>query len=271
MRRKSALLTIILMWSLLPLIFQLYTSLSTPEALIRPFSSISERWTLENYRQILNLNPPFWVYLFNSTILGLITTFLTLIISIPASYALARSKTKTTEGIRLILFGVALFPYVLLFLSLLQIAREFNLGNNLFALSIPYTALSLPLAILLLSAAFKEISTELEEASILEGFNLFQRLKLILLPILWPAIASTSILVFIFSWNEFPIALTWISNSNLLTLPVAMARIAGSSVYSIPYGLYAAATVMGSVPLLILVLIYQRKIVSGLTQGAIKG
>jgi len=78
-------------------------------------------------------------------------------------------------------------------------------------------------------------------------------------------------LVFLFSWNEYPIALTWISSADLLTLPVAIARIAGSSVYSIPYGAYAAATVLGALPLLLLVIIFQRQIVSGLTQGAIKG
>ena len=86
-----------------------------------------------------------------------------------------------------------------------------------------------------------------------------------------PATASTAILVFLFAWNEYPIALTWLSRSDQLTLPVAMARIAGSSVYSVPYGAYAAATVIGAVPLLLLVLLFQRQIVSGLTNGAVKG
>ena len=94
---------------------------------------------------------------------------------------------------------------------------------------------------------------------------------LILVPIIMPAISSTAILIFLFSWNEYPIALTWISRTDLLTLPVAMARIAGSSIYSIPYGQYAAATVLGSIPLIILVLIFQKQIISGLTQGAVNG
>ncbi|MCP4972136.1 MAG: carbohydrate ABC transporter permease, partial [Prochlorococcus sp.] len=93
----------------------------------------------------------------------------------------------------------------------------------------------------------------------------------VLIPLVGPATASTSILVFLFSWNEYPIALTWLSRSDLLTLPVAIARIAGTSVYSIPYGPYAAATVLGALPLLALVMIFQRQIVSGLTQGAVKG
>ena len=112
---------------------------------------------------------------------------------------------------------------------------------------------------------------ELEDAARLEGLDLWQRLRHVLIPLIAPATASTSILVFLFSWNEYPIALTWISKSELLTLPVAMARIAGSSIYSIPYGAYAAATVLGSIPLIGLVLIFQKSIVSGLTKGAIKG
>ena len=93
----------------------------------------------------------------------------------------------------------------------------------------------------------------------------------VLIPLIAPATASTAILVFLFAWNEYPIALTWLSRSEQLTLPVAMARIAGSSVYSVPYGAYAAATVLGALPLLLLVLLFQRQIVSGLTNGAVKG
>ena len=129
----------------------------------------------------------------------------------------------------------------------------------------------MPLAVLLLLSAFRDLPSELEEAARLEGLNLWQRLRWVLIPLIGPATASTAILIFLFSWNEYPIALTWISRADLLTLPVAIARIAGSSVYSIPYGAYAAATVLGALPLLLLVLIFQRQIVSGLTQGAIKG
>jgi len=106
---------------------------------------------------------------------------------------------------------------------------------------------------------------------VLEGFSIWQRLRWILLPLMGPAIVSTALLVFLFSWNEFPIALTWLSRTELLTLAPAMARIGGSSVFTVPYGAFAAATVLGSVPLLALLLLFQRQIVAGLTQGAIKG
>ena len=160
---------------------------------------------------------------------------------------------------------------MLLFLALLEVARTLHLGNQLFALTIPYAALSQPLAILLLSAAFQDLPVDLEDAARLEGLGLWQRLRWVLIPLIAPATTSTAILVFLLSWNEYPIALTWISDADQLTLPVAMARIAGSSIYSVPYGAYAAATVLGSIPLIALVLIFQRSIVSGLTNGAVKG
>jgi multiple sugar transport system permease protein len=141
----------------------------------------------------------------------------------------------------------------------------------LFALALPYSALAMPLALLLLTAAFEGLPKDLDDAARLEGLTLRQRLRWVMLPLIAPASASTAILVFLFAWNEYPIALTWLSRSDLLTLPVAMARIAGSSIYSIPYGAYAAATVLGAIPLLLLVLLFQRQIVSGLTNGAIKG
>ena len=128
-----------------------------------------------------------------------------------------------------------------------------------------------PLAILLLCSAFHDLPQDLEEAAKIEGMGIWQRLRWILLPLISPALASTGIIVFLFSWNEYPIALTWISKPDLITLPVAIARIAGSSIYSVPYGAYAAATVLGAIPLILIVIIFQKKIVTGLTQGAIKG
>jgi len=173
--------------------------------------------------------------------------------------------------ISLVVAAAAAFPAVLLFLALLEVARDWQLANNLLALSLPYAGLCLPLAVLLLRAAFREIPLELEEAALIDGLNLWQRLRWVLLPLIAPALASTALLVFIFCWNEYPIALTWLSRQELLTLAPAIARIAGSSVYTIPYGAFAAATVLGGAPMILLLLLFQRQIISGLTQGAIKG
>jgi len=263
---------LLLVWSLAPLVWQLYSSLVTPEALVQPGSvHPGGFWTLDNYHQLLQADPPFWRYLFNSTLVGATTTALTLSLAVPCAYALEHQRGGLRWAVSLALLAAAIFPTVLLFLALLQLARALGLGNQLLALSLPYSGLCLPLAVLLLRAAFADLPADLEDAARLEGLNLSARLRHVLLPLLAPALGSTAILVFLTSWNEYPIALTWISRPELLTLPPAIARIAGSSLFTVPYGAFAAATVLGSLPLLLLVLLFQRAIVSGLTQGAIKG
>ncbi len=261
---------LVLLWSLGPLLWQLRTSLLRPEALVAPMLE-GNPWTLANYRLVLSGDPPFWRYLGNSTLVALATTLLTLLLAVPCAYGLQQQRGVVRWGVGLALVGAAMFPTVLLFLALLEVARRFGLANDLLALSLPYAGLSLPLAVLLLRAAFADLPVELEDAARLEGLDLGQRLRHVLLPLLGPALASTGILVFLASWNEYAIALTWISRSDLLTLPIAIARIGGGSVFTIPYGAFAAATVLGSLPLLLLVLLAQRPIVSGLTRGAVKG
>jgi multiple sugar transport system permease protein len=254
------------------MLWQLRTSLLAPESLVAPAGTTAAlHWTLQNYRLLLSGDPPFWRPLLNSAAVGGCTTLLTLLLAVPCAYGLHRQRGVVGWGVGLALLAAALFPTVLLFLALLEVARTLGLANNLLALSLPYAALSLPLAVLLLRAAFADLPGELEDAARLEGLRLGQRLRHVLLPLLAPALASTAILVFLFSWNEYPIALTWISRPELLTLPTAMARIAGSSAFTVPYGALAAATVLGSLPLLLLVLLFQGRIVAGLTQGAMKG
>jgi len=250
------------------MLWQLYSSLRPSDALSGLGAS---GWTLEHYRQLLQGDPPFLRYLINSALLGVGSTTLTLALAVPCAYALTRIGRRQSQTLTLLVAAAAAFPAVLLFLALLEVARDWHLANQLLALSLPYAGLCLPLAILLLRAAFADIPLELEEAALIEGLGLWQRLRWVLLPLMAPAMASSALLVFLFSWNEYPIALTWLSRTDLLTLAPAMARIAGSSVYTIPYGAFAAATVLGSAPLILLMLLFQKQIISGLTQGAIKG
>ena len=264
-------IALLLLWSLMPMVWQLVTSFSTAEALVDGSIPFLQRWTLDHYRELLQSDPPFWRYLVNSTVVGGLTTLFTLALAIPAAYGVARMPGAVRRSVRGLTAAAALFPYVLLFLALLELARHYSLGNNLLTIALPYTGLAMPLALLLLTAAFEGLPSDLDDAARLEGMSLMHRLRWVLVPLLAPATASTAILVFLFSWNEYPIALTWLSRTDLLTLPVAMARIAGTSIYAVPYGAYAAATVLGSIPLLLMVLLCQRQIVSGLTNGAVKG
>ena len=270
-RSRSIWIVLLLIWSLLPMLWQLITSFTSSDALVNAELPFQQRWTLDHYRELLSSDPPFWRYLLNSTLVGGLTTGLTLLLAVPGAYGITRLSAKARSAIRTVVAAAALFPYVLLFLALLELAREFELGNSLLAIALPYAGLALPLALLLLISAFEGLPNDLDDAARLEGLGLLHRLRWVLLPLIAPATASTGILVFLFAWNEYPIALTWLSRDDLLTLPVAMARIAGSSIYAVPYGAYAAATVLGSLPLLILVMLCQRQIVAGLTNGAVKG
>ena len=263
---------LLLLWSLGPLLWQLRTSFLVGDVLVGGSTPPGvSPWTLVNYQLVLGGDPSLARVLLNSAVLGVVTTLLTLLLALPCAYGLHHLQGRLRPLISAGLVGAALFPTVLLFLSLLQFARWLGLANHLLALSVPYAALSLPLAILLLRAAIQDLPPELEDAARLDGLNAPQRLRRIVAPLLGPAVVSTGLLVFLASWNEYPIALTWLSRSDRLTLPAAMGRIASSSVFTVPYGPFAAATVLGSLPLLLLVLLFQRWIVSGLTQGAVKG
>ena len=270
-RSRPLWIALLLMWSLLPMLWQLITSFTSGDALVNSDIPFQQRWTLAHYRELLSGDPPFWRYLLNSCLVGAVSTLLTLLLAVPSAYGIARMSQASRRRIRTVIGAAALFPYVLLFLALLELAREFQLGNNLLVIALPYAGLALPLALLLLISAFEGLPNELDDAARLEGLGLLDRLRWVLMPLIAPATASTGILVFLFAWNEYPIALTWLSRDDLLTLPVAMARIAGSSIYAVPYGAYAAAAVLGSLPLLALVLLCQRQIVAGLTNGAVKG
>ena len=209
--RHAVLVTLLLIWSLAPMIWQLISSFTSSEALVNGAIPFQNRWTLIHYRELLSSDPPFWRYLLNSTVVAGASTVLTLVLAVPAAYVLAQLPRRWRRGIRSGVMAAALFPYVLLFLALLELARNFHLGNSLFALALPYSALAMPLALLLLTAAFEGLPKDLDDAARLEGLTLGQRLRWVMLPLIAPASASTAILVFLFAWNEYPIALTWLS------------------------------------------------------------
>jgi multiple sugar transport system permease protein len=156
-------------------------------------------------------------------------------------------------------------------LGLLEIVKAVGLGNNYLALIIPYTAINLPLTILVMRSFFQQLPSDLEDAAKMDGYKTWGMLVNILLPMTLPALATTGILAFIFAWNEYIFALTFITEEAKKTIPVATAQLGGASLFDIPYGPIAAATVLGTLPLVILVLVFQRQIVQGLTAGAVKG
>ncbi|MBE9216523.1 carbohydrate ABC transporter permease [Plectonema cf. radiosum LEGE 06105] len=261
----------VVVFSLAPALWQLLTSFKINEDISKlPTIYFPTRITLSHYTELFTRRP-FWRYILNSAFVSIVSTAFSLGIGAPAAYALARLRPK---GQNIILAGiliVTLFPGILLFLGLLEIVQMLRLGNNYLALIIPYTAINLPLTILVLRSFFEQLPKDLEDSARVDGYNTWQMLTQIILPMTLPALVTTGILTFIFAWNEFIFALTFITREDMKTIPVAAAQLSGASTFEIPYGPIAAATVLGTLPLVLLVLFFQRKIVQGLTAGAVKG
>lgn len=261
----------VLVISLAPVLWQVLTSLKVNEDISAvPNIYFPTRLTLNHYIELFTRRP-FLRYILNSAFVSITSTLVCLAIGTPAAYALARLRPA---GNKIILAGVmivTLFPGILLFLGLIEVVQALHLGNNYLALIIPYTAINLPLTILVLRSFFQQLPKDLEDSARVDGYNTWGMLAKILLPMTIPAIVTTGILAFISAWNEFIFALTFITREDMKTIPVAASQIGGASVFEIPYGPIAAATVLGTLPLVILVLLFQRKIVQGLTAGAVKG
>lgn len=261
----------VVVFSLAPILWQVLTSLKTNADIAAvPNVYFPERLTLAHYIELFERRP-FWRYALNSGLVAAISTGLSLGLGAPAAYALARLKIPGERAILAGVLIVTLFPYVTIFLGLLEVIRGLGWGNTYLALVVPYTALNLPLTILVMRSFFQQLPRDLEDAARIDGYGLGQILWKIILPLTAPALVTAGILVFMFSWNEFILAITFITRDNLKTIPVAVAQLGGASVFEIPYGPIAAATVLGTIPLTLLVFIGQRQIVKGLTAGAVKG
>ncbi len=261
----------IVIFFLAPILWQVLTSVKVNQDISAlPTIYFPTRFTLSHYAELF-ARRPFLVYIFNSALVSIVSTLLCLTIGSPAAYALARLKLP---GENIVLAGiliVTLFPYVLLFLGLLEIIKAIGLGNNYLALIIPYTAINLPLTILVMRSFFQQLPKDLEDAAKIDGYKTISMLLNILLPMTIPALVTTGILTFIFAWNEYIFALTFITRDVMKTIPVATAQLGGATLFEIPYGPIAAATILATLPLVMLVLIFQRRIVQGLTAGAVKG
>jgi len=262
---------LIVIFFLAPIIWQVLTSIKVNEDITAvPNIYLPSKITWEHYIELFQ-RKPFVNYILNSALVSIISTLLCLGLGSPAAYVLARLKLPLEKIILAAILIITLFPYVLLFLGLLEIIKAIGLGNNYFALIIPYTAMNLPLTILVMRSFFQQLPKDLEDAAKVDGYETIPMLLKIVLPMTIPALVTTGILTFIFAWNEYIFALTFITEDTMKTIPVATAQLGGSTVFEIPYGAIAAATVLATFPLVLLVLLFQRRIVQGLTAGAVKG
>lgn len=209
--------------------------------------------------------------LLNSIGIGLITTVVAVVLGTMAAYAVARLEFRGKKALIGAALLIAMFPQISLVTPLFNISRQLGIFDTWIGLIIPYTAFALPLAIYTLSAFFREIPWDLEKAAMMDGATQSQAFRKVIVPLAAPGVVTTAILVFIFAWNDLLLALSLTSTNNAITAPVAIANFTGASQFEEPTGSIAAAAVVITIPIIIFVLIFQRKIVAGLTSGAVKG
>ena len=259
----------IVVFCLFPFYWLVNTSLKTGGDLSSA-SLVPPNPTLSNYESVFK-DPSFTSALRNSAIVALVTTVLSLIVGAFCAYALARLKLRFKFLILAIILSITTFPQITIAAPIFKLWRDIGLFNTLIGLIIPYLTFSLPLAIYILVSFFREIPRDLEEAALVDGATNFEAFRKVVVPLAAPGLATAGILTFIAAWNEFLLAITLTSNSDARTVPAAIAFFTGSTQFEQPLGTISAASVIISVPLIIAVLLFQKRIVAGLTAGAVKG
>jgi multiple sugar transport system permease protein len=261
--------TLVVVYALLPVLWILSLSLKS-SATVKDGRLIPSSITLENYRGIFR-GDTFSSALINSVGIALITTAIAVALGAMAAYAIAR---LTFPGKRLLIGAtllITMFPAISLVTPLFEIERSIGLFNTWPGLILPYITFALPLAIYTLSAFFREIPWDLEKAAKMDGATPAQAFRKVIVPLAAPGVVTAAILVFIFAWNDLLLALSLTATKAAITAPVAIANFGGSSQFEEPTGSIAAGAMVITVPIVVFVLIFQRRIVAGLTSGAVKG
>jgi len=260
---------LVLLYALFPVLWILSLSLK-PTSTVKDGKLIPSSVTFDNYRGIFRGNV-FSSALINSAGIGLLTTVIAVVIGAMAAYAVARLNFP---GKRLLIGAtllISMFPAISLVTPLFKIERRIGLFDTWPGLIIPYIAFALPLAIYTLSAFFREIPWDLEKAAKMDGASPGQAFRKVIAPLAAPGIVTAAILVFIFAWNDLLLALSLTATKAAITAPVAIANFTGSSQFEEPTGSIAAGAMVITVPIIVFVLVSQRRIVAGLTSGAVKG
>jgi multiple sugar transport system permease protein len=271
-RRATAWATVdamVLVYALLPVLWILSLSLK-PTSTVKDGKLIPSSLTLDNYRGIFRGNF-FSSALINSVGIGVTTTVIAVVIGAMAAYAVARLEFPGKRLLIGVVLLISMFPAISLVTPLFNIERRIGLFDTWPGLIIPYITFALPLAIYTLSAFFREIPWDLEKAAKMDGATSAQAFRKVVAPLAAPGIVTTAILVFIFAWNDLLLALSLTATDAAITAPVAIANFTGSSQFEEPTGSIAAGAMVITVPIIVFVLIFQRRIVAGLTSGAVKG
>jgi multiple sugar transport system permease protein len=262
---------LILLWCLFPVAWIISLSFkSEGETGAGSPQFLPKEPTVDNYKAILD-NPDFTKALINSFGISLIATVLSVILATLAAYAIARLEFKGKKLVLSLALAIAMFPVVSLVGPLFDMWTTFGLFNTWPGLIIPYMSFTLPLAIWTLAAFFREIPWEMEQAAQVDGATSWQAFRKVIVPLAAPGVFTAAILTFFFAWNEFVLAISLTSTTSSRTVPAQMSFFVGPDPFNPPYAQLATASVIVTLPVIIIVLLFQRKIVAGLTSGAVKG
>jgi multiple sugar transport system permease protein len=259
----------VILWTLLPVVWILSLSFK-PESGINNKKFLPDSWTLENYRTVFR-TPLFTSALRNSIVISLIATVLSVMIATVAAYAIARLDFPGKKLILSLALAIAMFPAVSLVGPLFNLWRSIGLYDTWLGLIIPYMSFTLPLSIWTLSAFFREIPWEMEQAAQIDGATPWQAFRKVIVPLAAPGVFTAAILAFFFAWNDFVFGISLTSTNRARPVPAALAFFTGASQFQRPAAAISAAAVIVTIPVVVLVLLFQRRIVAGLTAGAVKG
>ena len=263
-----AFVIVVVVVSVFPFYYAIVTSFSTGSALFEiHYWPVS--FNLSNYTKAMSRGFPRSIV--NSVFIATTTVVFALFLAVTASYALARVRFRGRGLLMMTILGVSMFPQIAVLAGLYELVRFLGLYNTPWAMILGYTIFTLPFTVWVLTTFMRELPVEIEEAAIVDGASPWVIITQVFLPLLWPALVTTGLLAFIGAWNEFLFALTFTISEDQRTTPVAIALLSGASTQEIPWGPIMAASVVVTVPVVVLVLIFQRKIVAGLTAGGVKG
>jgi len=261
----------VLTWCIFPFYWAVISSLKPNIELFDPNPTlIPKNPTFSNYVKVF-AERPFHVNIWNSIVVSGITTLTTLIFGSFAGYAIARLQMKGKAFVMALILSVSMFPQISILGSLFVILRKLGMINTYQGLILPYVAITLPLTTWILQNFFRDLPKEIEEAAAIDGCSRLRTLFQIVFPMSAPGLVATGLLTFITAWNEFLFAFTFMQKPEYYTVPVAIAMFAGRTQYEQPWGQLMAAAVIVTAPLVVLVLVFQNRIISGLSAGAVKG
>ncbi len=264
-----ALVAVIVVSAVFPFYYAILSSMKSGTELFRTdYFPLS--WNLGNYRSVFQ-DQPFATNIWNSIVVSFWVVVVALWLAITAAFALARIQFRGRTLLLLTVLGVSMFPQVAVLSGMFQMIRALGLYNHLPALVLSYMIFTLPFTVWVLTTFMRDLPKELEEAAILEGASSWVIVTRVFMPLMWPALVTTGLLAFIAAWNEFLFALTFTLTNDERTVPVGIALMSGATPHELPWGNIMAASVIVTLPLIGLVLVFQRRIVSGLTAGAVKG